>query len=141
MNRSLNQILMLVLVLLVPLMSFAHDVEIDEIFYNLDNEKKEATVTYKGCCSDNEDYTRFVVIPSSVQYNGVRYTVTAIGDGGDVLRMVKVGRQPAGGLPFRHQCDKHDDRPVHPEWSDVRYYNAGLLLAAGSGHAAECDRF
>lgn len=80
-KKCYNQILMLVLVLLVPLTGFAHDVEIGEIFYNLDNEKKEATVTYKGCCSDNEDYTRFVVIPSSVQYNGVRYTVTAIGDG------------------------------------------------------------
>ena len=62
------------------MISYAHDVEIGEIFYNLNDNTKEATVTYKGCNPNNEDYTRFVVIPSSITHNGSKYSVTGIGD-------------------------------------------------------------
>ena len=81
MKKRCNQILTFVLAFFMPMMSYAHDVEVDEIFYNLNSETKEATVTYKGDSSENEDYTRSFRIPSSIIYNGTRYSVTAIGDG------------------------------------------------------------
>ena len=79
MKKSYNKILMSILAVFMPIMSYAHDVEIGEIFYNLDNNSKEATVTYKGSNPDNEDYTRFVVIPSTITHNGTKYSVTGIG--------------------------------------------------------------
>ena len=68
MKKRCNQILTFVLAFFMPMMSYAHDVEVDEIFY-------------KGDSSENEDYTRSFRIPSSIIYNGTRYSVTAIGDG------------------------------------------------------------
>ena len=80
MEKGYNKILLTVLAVLLPLVSYAHDVEIGEIFYNLNENSKEATVTYKGCNPENEDYTRFVVIPSTITHKGTKYSVTGIGD-------------------------------------------------------------
>ena len=65
--------------------AFAHDAEIDGIYYNLKTSfippmsfSYTATVTYCGDCSN--EYSGSVVIPSSVTYDGTTYSVTSIGD-------------------------------------------------------------
>ena len=58
-------------------LSRAYDVEIDGIYYNLVEEAKTAEVTYKT--SSEASYSGNIVIPSSVMFNGVEYSVTNIG--------------------------------------------------------------
>ena len=61
--------------------SLAHDFEVDGIFYNKTSDNTVA-VTYKGdsYSSYSNEYIGDVVIPSSVDYNGITYSVTSIGD-------------------------------------------------------------
>ena len=62
---------------------WAHDVEIDGIYYNLDKTNKTAKVTCRGddyYDYDNE-YSGSVSIPSSITYNAETYSVTSIGGG------------------------------------------------------------
>jgi hypothetical protein len=67
----------LISLLLLPLAASANDpVEIDGIYYELVSKVKEATVKQKP----NGKYTGNVVIPSSVTYDGVEYSVASIGD-------------------------------------------------------------
>ena len=63
------------------LSAWAHDAEVDGIFYNLNNAKKTATVTYKGESLDayDSEYAGDVVIPKAVTYNGITYSVTSLG--------------------------------------------------------------
>ena len=68
-----KQLLFLVLMLL-PMLASADPVEIDGIYYNLITENKTAEVT-----SNPNKYSDEVVIPSSVTYNDVEYSVTSIG--------------------------------------------------------------
>ena len=65
----------LFLLALLPMMASADAVEIDGVFYNLNAETMQATVT-----SGNIKYTGSVTIPATVNYNGVTYNVTTIGD-------------------------------------------------------------
>ena len=60
--------------------SFAHDFEVDGIFYNKTSDNT-AAVTYKGdsYSSYSKEYSGDIVIPSSVDYNGATYSVTSIG--------------------------------------------------------------
>ena len=62
--------------------SLAHDFEVDGVFYN-ETSDNTAAVTYKGYSIDSylNEYAGDVVIPSSVNYYGVTYSVTSIGDG------------------------------------------------------------
>ena len=62
--------------------AWAHDVEVDGIFYNLNAEDKTASVTYKGDkpYSYNNEYSRAIVIPETVIVDGTRYSVTSLGD-------------------------------------------------------------
>ena len=63
------------MMLLLPVTVYAEEVEIDGIYYNLINKGKAAEVkSGKGCTGD-------IVIPSSVVYNDVTYSVTSIGEG------------------------------------------------------------
>ena len=57
----------------------------DSIYYTIDDDKKEASVTYSG--SENTfsylrkfTYSGDITIPSTITYNGITYTVTSIGD-------------------------------------------------------------
>ena len=63
---------------------WAHDVEIDGIYYNLDNTNKTAEVTYKGKGLDynsyRERYSDSVIIPESITYNTEIYSITSIGN-------------------------------------------------------------
>ena len=60
--------------------SLAHDFEVDGIFYNKTSDNTVG-VTFKGNSYDSysDEYIGDVVIPSSVKYNGVTYSVTSIG--------------------------------------------------------------
>ena len=70
------------MMLSMALPTFAHDFEIDGIYYNIiDDTAKTVEVTYKGSSlnSYSNEYTGRVTIPSSVTYNGVTYSVASIG--------------------------------------------------------------
>ena len=63
-----------VIALLLPLLASAYDAKIGGIYYNFNASKRTAAVT-----SDQaQSYSGDVVIPSSVDYKGVTYTVTEI---------------------------------------------------------------
>ena len=70
-----KQILLLAMMLL-PMVGGAQGVvEIDGIYYDLVSNTKQAEVT-----SNPNKYTGNVVIPASVTYDGVEYSVTGIGN-------------------------------------------------------------
>ena len=60
---------------------FAHDCEVDGIFYNLNTSNKTAEVTYRGSAynSYSNEYTGNIIIPERVSCNGTIYSVTSIG--------------------------------------------------------------
>ena len=64
------------------MLSFAHDFEVDGIYYNITSSSEPYTVavTYRGDDFFNSaDYTNAVTIPESVTYDGKTYSVTSIG--------------------------------------------------------------
>ena len=74
----MNKFFLLLTLLCLSLSARAHDAEIDGIFYNLDAANKTATVTYDG--EYNNAYSGDVVIPETVIYNGITYSVTSVGE-------------------------------------------------------------
>ena len=68
---------LLLTLLCLSLSARAHDAEVDGIFYNLDAANKTATVTYDG--EYNNAYSGDVVIPETVTYDGITYSVTSLG--------------------------------------------------------------
>ena len=69
-----KQLLFLVMMML-PLVASADAVEINGIYYNLITKAQQAEVT-----SNPNQYTGSIVIPESVNYNEVTYSVTSIGN-------------------------------------------------------------
>ena len=61
---------------------WAHDVEIDGIYYNLDETNKTARVTYRGNYHDDYDdeYRGSVTIPETITYYSQTYSVKYIVD-------------------------------------------------------------
>ena len=74
MKTSTLKSVMTVLVALSSLSANAYDAKINGIYYNLIEKAKQAEVTY----GDNK-YIGDIVIPESVEYDGVNYAVTSIG--------------------------------------------------------------
>ena len=75
-------LLAIAMMLSMALPTFAHDFEIDGIYYNIiDDTAKTVEVTFKGDIWDSEDdeYTDSVTIPSSVTYGDTTYFVVSIG--------------------------------------------------------------
>lgn len=72
--------LSIMLVMLSSTSLFAHDFEVDGIYYTING--NEATVTFKGggYNSFNNEYSGNVNIPETVNYNGIDYPVTSIGN-------------------------------------------------------------
>ncbi len=70
----MKRIFTLLVLLTVIVTGWAQKVEIDGIAYNLNNESKTAEVTSKS-----PKYLDDVVIPASVTYGDVEYSVTSIG--------------------------------------------------------------
>ena len=76
-----NYFLLLTL-LCLSLSARAHNAEVDGIFYNLDAANKTATVTFKGDNYwDDDEYSGDVVIPETVTYGDITYSVTSLGNG------------------------------------------------------------
>ena len=73
--------LLLILLLFSSFSALAYDCKVDNIYYDLNNEDKTASVTYMGLySSDNKDaYVGNIIIPESTTYNGTTYSVTSIG--------------------------------------------------------------
>ena len=69
--------LLFLLLAILPMVASADKVEIDGIYYNLVNKAKQAEVTSNPF---ERYYYDEVVIPSSVTYNDVEYSVTTIGE-------------------------------------------------------------
>ena len=70
----MKQTIISLLMLFLPVIAHAESVEIDDIYYNLITKAKQAEVT-----ENPNKYKGNVVIPSSVVYNDVTYSVTSIG--------------------------------------------------------------
>jgi len=81
MKQSLfrTQLASLLLLLLLPNISVAHDFEVNGIYYNIDGDN--AVVTYKGTSyyHYSDEYSGEVTIPSSVTHDGTTYNVNSIG--------------------------------------------------------------
>ena len=73
----MKKILGLLFLAFFPIAMMAYDCEVNGIFYNLNNNTKTAEVTYES--STSYPYSGEVVIPSSILYNGITYSVTRIG--------------------------------------------------------------
>ena len=74
----MKKFFLLLTLLCLSLSARAHDAEVDGIFYNLDAANKTATVTYDG--EYNNAYSGDVVIPETVTYDGITYSVTSLGN-------------------------------------------------------------
>ena len=70
----------LLLLMLLPMVASAHDFEVDGIYYNRSGNR--AIVTFKGSnySTYSGEYTGDIVIPETVTYNNVTYTVSYIGE-------------------------------------------------------------
>ena len=64
--------------LFITTISFAYDAEIDGIYYNFNSENKTAEVTNERSFAGS--YSGDIIIPEKINYNGVEYSVTFIGD-------------------------------------------------------------
>ena len=85
MKKNLT-LLFAVLLSMVSIKSFAHDIEVANsdgktIYYIYTNNNTELAVSYRGSgyYSYSNEYSGDVVIPESVTYNGITYSVTSIG--------------------------------------------------------------
>ena len=78
----MKKLLSLFLLMLLPMMAEAYDAKIDGIYYIFNKNTKTATVTYYSSnYYDNQNaYTGTVNIPATVEYSGVTYDVTSIGE-------------------------------------------------------------
>ena len=91
--KKLSQIPLLIVVLfLTSIPLSAHDFEVDGIYYNI---LSDSTVAVTCCGTDwnscSDEYTGAVVIPSTVTYSGVTYSVTMIGNSAYNYRSVFAG--------------------------------------------------
>lgn len=80
----MKRLFSLYLFLMIALLSFAHDFEVDGIYYRIlssNPEADEVAVTYRGTSYSQykNEYEGVVNIPESVEYNGTTYRVTVIG--------------------------------------------------------------
>ena len=62
----MKKVLLSFIAVLLSCSVWAYDVEVDGIYYNLNNDTKEATVTYKTYSYNS--YSGNVIIPSSMTY-------------------------------------------------------------------------
>ena len=70
----------MLLALLLPALTYAHDFKVDSIYYNRINDN-EVEVTYGQIFDHRYQYHGAVTIPAAVTYDGTTYSVTSIGEG------------------------------------------------------------
>lgn len=77
----MKRILMTLSFVLMAVASWAHDVEVDGIYYSLNRSNNTATVTYNQIRPGiiTSSYSGNVVIPDEISVDGVTFTVTRIG--------------------------------------------------------------
>lgn len=77
----MKKIIIVLICTLMPLASYAHDIEINGIYYNLIEKGEIAEVTYMGDTPSEykKEYSGSVTIPSTITYNEKTYYVTSIG--------------------------------------------------------------
>ena len=68
--------LLLILLLFSSFSALAYDCKVDNIYYNLNNDDKTASVTN----TTNNKYVGNIIIPESITYSGTTYSVTSIGE-------------------------------------------------------------
>ncbi len=67
--------------LMISATAFAHDFEVDGIYYNKNSDGISVSVTYCGIdIYSHDEYSGTVVIPESVTYDGQTYSLTSIGN-------------------------------------------------------------
>lgn len=76
-NKLMKNFLLMLAMALVTIKSYAYDLEIDGIFYNLDYDANTAEVTFQQ--KEQATYSGDVVIPASITFHGIEYPVTSIG--------------------------------------------------------------
>ena len=72
----MKKLFFLLTLLLCTSMAWAYDVEVDGIYYNLNQSNKTAQVTYPS----NNKYTGELCIPESISVEGTIYVVTSLGN-------------------------------------------------------------
>ncbi|MCQ2197013.1 MAG: leucine-rich repeat domain-containing protein [Bacteroidaceae bacterium] len=73
--KMIKRLLLLAAIMMVATVSYAYDVEVDGIYYNIVPKAKKAEVT-----SGDKHYVNSVTIPSTITVDGVVYDVTSIGE-------------------------------------------------------------
>lgn len=79
--KTTKTFIALIAMLLCSTFIFAHDFEVDGIYYYITSSAdKTVTVTYRGKSYGyySNEYSGSVTIPESVTYNGTTYSVTSI---------------------------------------------------------------
>ena len=71
----MKKIFLVLTLLCLSLSAWAYEAEVNEIFYNLDEVNRTAMVT-----SYNNVYSGDVVIPETVTYAGITYSVMSLGE-------------------------------------------------------------
>ena len=82
-THLLKSIILTAIACLSSIVTYAHDFEVNSIYYNItNNETKQVAVSYRGSSYDfySNEYSGTVNIPSSVTYKGTTYSVTSIGN-------------------------------------------------------------
>ena len=73
-----RQICSLLALILMPILSYAYDFEVEGIYYNINPDGETVSVTYRE--EEESSYSGDVVIPSEVTYDNKTYSVTEIGE-------------------------------------------------------------
>jgi len=75
-----KHLILSLLALLASINAFAYDAQIDGIYYNFTSDA-EASVTYKSSVGSGSynSYSGRIIIPESITYQGITYSVTSIG--------------------------------------------------------------
>lgn len=77
-SKNMKRILSLLAVSIIATLSYAYDVCVENVYYNVDALDRTASVTYKDRSFNS--YSGEVKIAKKVECNGVKYEVTSIGD-------------------------------------------------------------
>lgn len=87
-NQTLRTILLTLTIVSITINAFAYDFMVKGIYYNINGDEATVTYEYRSGYYNNgylnyryyNDNTGHVTIPETVTFNGMTYTVTAIGD-------------------------------------------------------------
>ena len=77
--KTIKQILLLCLLWTVGISASAYDFYVDGIYYNITSSTSPYTVAVTYKTNGYKSYSGDVIIPSSVTYNSITYSVTSIG--------------------------------------------------------------